>query len=635
MCGGRDTAQPRCSSRPGARRTPTASTSSRTKAARPRSGCTTRYADGVAADRPGRRRRDVRRAAGRLRRGLVVRRHRRRARRVGGHARRQTAPPGRWWTDSRPAGAQGSRCAPGVAAIGIADDSGYRVVVGGRRWTAARAPRVGGPGRRRPGVGDDARAVCPPTAGCCASATASAATSCTPACASTTSRTGRALADLLDPGLTLKVASWSPVPGTSGSRWCTSATASNARRCGTSTTGVRRDYPLDLPGPVDVAGWWPDGVGAAARAPARGRETRCTGWTVATGAALAGARPAGLGHGRGGTPGRRGVAARGVGRRGRRGSATSTARRCSPPAAAPAGRAPARGPHVRRPRRADRAAADAGPPAPAPYPLGAAWCTAGRSGPYPDDLDPWEQALVEHGYAVAKVELPRLDRVRRWRGGPRCTGATSASPRSPTSSPASTTSSRRASPTPPGSRSRAGRGAATSPVLAAGLHPDRFAAVIGGVPVCDLVLCHEDCSPPQQAYDLAIMGGGPDELPELYAERSPITYVDAVTRAGAADRRRARQRLPDPSGTPLRGRAAARGGDGRDCTSTRPVTTPTRSTSGCCTPSSSWPSWRATSGASDRRVPTRCNRRSSRPIHRAGLLRTVGMTPVPASPHRP
>jgi dipeptidyl aminopeptidase/acylaminoacyl peptidase len=65
-------------------------------------------------------------------------------------------------------------------------------------------------------------------------------------------------------------------------------------------------------------------------------------------------------------------------------------------------------------------------------------------------------------------------------------------------------------------------------VLAAGLHPARFAAVIGGIPVCDLVMCHEDCSPPQQAYDRAIMGGDPSDLPELYAERSPMTYVDAV-----------------------------------------------------------------------------------------------------------
>jgi dipeptidyl aminopeptidase/acylaminoacyl peptidase len=41
-------------------------------------------------------------------------------------------------------------------------------------------------------------------------------------------------------------------------------------------------------------------------------------------------------------------------------------------------------------------------------------------------------------------------------------------------------------------------------------------------------MTHEDCSPPQRAYDLAIMGGSPAEHAARYAERSPITYVDQV-----------------------------------------------------------------------------------------------------------
>ncbi len=65
-------------------------------------------------------------------------------------------------------------------------------------------------------------------------------------------------------------------------------------------------------------------------------------------------------------------------------------------------------------------------------------------------------------------------------------------------------------------------------MLAIGLHPDAFVAAIGGIPVCDSVMTHEDCSPSQQAYDLAIMGGAPTEVPERYAERSPSTYLDAV-----------------------------------------------------------------------------------------------------------
>jgi dipeptidyl aminopeptidase/acylaminoacyl peptidase len=64
--------------------------------------------------------------------------------------------------------------------------------------------------------------------------------------------------------------------------------------------------------------------------------------------------------------------------------------------------------------------------------------------------------------------------------------------------------------------------------LAIGLHPDVFVAAIAGIPVCDSVMTHEDCSPSQQAYDIAIMDGSPSEVPERYTERSPSTYLDAV-----------------------------------------------------------------------------------------------------------
>jgi len=65
-------------------------------------------------------------------------------------------------------------------------------------------------------------------------------------------------------------------------------------------------------------------------------------------------------------------------------------------------------------------------------------------------------------------------------------------------------------------------------MLAIGLHPDAFVAAIGGIPTCDSAMAHEDCSPSQQAYDRAIMGGSPAEVPDRYAERSPSSYLDAV-----------------------------------------------------------------------------------------------------------
>jgi len=66
-------------------------------------------------------------------------------------------------------------------------------------------------------------------------------------------------------------------------------------------------------------------------------------------------------------------------------------------------------------------------------------------------------------------------------------------------------------------------------LLNAGLHPDRWRAAIGGIPVGDYVAAHYECAPPLRAWDLATLGGGPMELPELFRERNPMTYVDAVT----------------------------------------------------------------------------------------------------------
>jgi dipeptidyl aminopeptidase/acylaminoacyl peptidase len=65
--------------------------------------------------------------------------------------------------------------------------------------------------------------------------------------------------------------------------------------------------------------------------------------------------------------------------------------------------------------------------------------------------------------------------------------------------------------------------------LNAGLRPDRWRAVCAGIPVGDYVAAHYECAPALRAWDIAVMGGSPMDLPELYAERNPMTYVDRVT----------------------------------------------------------------------------------------------------------
>ena len=64
--------------------------------------------------------------------------------------------------------------------------------------------------------------------------------------------------------------------------------------------------------------------------------------------------------------------------------------------------------------------------------------------------------------------------------------------------------------------------------LNAGLHPDRWRGVIAGIPVGDSVAAHYESAPALQAWDVAVMGGTPMEVPELFRERNPITYVDRV-----------------------------------------------------------------------------------------------------------
>ncbi|MGH2539509.1 MAG: prolyl oligopeptidase family serine peptidase [Actinomycetota bacterium] len=64
--------------------------------------------------------------------------------------------------------------------------------------------------------------------------------------------------------------------------------------------------------------------------------------------------------------------------------------------------------------------------------------------------------------------------------------------------------------------------------LNAGLHPDRWRGVIAGIPVGDSVAAHYESAPSLQAWDVAVMGGTPMEVPELFRERNPMTYVDRV-----------------------------------------------------------------------------------------------------------
>jgi dipeptidyl aminopeptidase/acylaminoacyl peptidase len=65
-------------------------------------------------------------------------------------------------------------------------------------------------------------------------------------------------------------------------------------------------------------------------------------------------------------------------------------------------------------------------------------------------------------------------------------------------------------------------------LLAAGTQPQRWAAALAGVPVADYLTAYADEMEQLRAFDRALFGGSPDEVPEVYREASPLTYVDRV-----------------------------------------------------------------------------------------------------------
>jgi dienelactone hydrolase len=65
-------------------------------------------------------------------------------------------------------------------------------------------------------------------------------------------------------------------------------------------------------------------------------------------------------------------------------------------------------------------------------------------------------------------------------------------------------------------------------LLALGTQPQRWAAGVAGVPVGDFVAAYADEMEPLRAFDRALFGGPPEELPALYQRSSPISYAAEV-----------------------------------------------------------------------------------------------------------
>ncbi|MEO8329578.1 MAG: prolyl oligopeptidase family serine peptidase [Candidatus Nanopelagicales bacterium] len=336
---------------------------------------------------------------------------------------------------------------------------------------------------------------------------------------------GKVVDELLDEGLTLKVAAWSPIAGDQRLVVIHERDGIERPALWEPGEGALRDYSLDLPGPVDVAGWYPDASALLVLHEHEGRRQLFRleldsaelnlvhdpmGWI--SGAAV---RPDGEIWFRDEAAERSPVVR----------ITTGEVVLAPPGASQPAG----------RPHQSLRFPIETGetahmmlgvPSGQAPFPV-VMMVHGGPEWAYPDDFDPWELALVDAGYLVGKVNYR---------------GSTGGSVGWRTALHAGNIGFPEVADVVSGLDHLVAQGLADPDraaiegwswggyvsLLAIGLHPEKFAAAVGGIPVCDSVMTHEDCSPPQQAYDLAIMGGSPSDLPELYAERSPSSYVDRV-----------------------------------------------------------------------------------------------------------
>jgi len=338
-------------------------------------------------------------------------------------------------------------------------------------------------------------------------------------------QTGQQIAELENPGLTMKVASWSPVLGDQRLAVIHERDGIERPAIWHVLTSEVIDIHLDLPGPVDVVDWWPSGDAVLLLHNHDGR-SQLHRWGIATEELSLVVDPEGFISG---------AAVRGdheVWFRDESATRPPVVRSTSGGVVlAPLGDAPPPG----AAHQSLRFPGPTGEPThmllslpegPTPHPV-VMMVHGGPEWAYPDDYDPWEQALLDHGFAVAKVNYRGStgDTVP-WRTA--IHGGNIGFPEVADVVAGLHWLAERGIADPKRAAIEGWSWGGYVTLLAVGLHPEVFAAAIGGIPVCDSVMTRADSSPPQQAYDLAIMGGSPAELPDLYRERSPSTYLDNV-----------------------------------------------------------------------------------------------------------
>jgi dienelactone hydrolase len=339
---------------------------------------------------------------------------------------------------------------------------------------------------------------------------------------------GRVLDAVFDGlGNTIDPAGWSPVRGDQRLALVTDRAGRRQAEVWDVATGQRRACAVDLPGEVDVEDWWPDGSALLLahehlgerhllRHDLRDGTTQPVGPTDGTVSAArirpdgalwyafeSSAQPPAVRH---------------------RAGDDDTVLLAPPGPPAPAGR-PARALRYPSDPDIDVHAFLVEPEGPPPHPL----VVDVHGGPHAqvgEHFDPFVQAWVDHGFAVLSPNYrgstgygkawqdavegdpgrPELIDVRAGRDHLVDTGI--------------------ADPDRVVLIGASWGGYLT--LLGLGTQPEAWSAGVATVPVADYVAAFTDESPGLQEFDRTLFGGDPDELPELYRERSPITYADRV-----------------------------------------------------------------------------------------------------------
>ena len=338
-------------------------------------------------------------------------------------------------------------------------------------------------------------------------------------------RTGAGRGDQWDgPGLGLGVAGWSPVAG--DQRLALSQERDGLQRPAIwdLSTGRRRDYTIDLPGDVEIEDWWPDAGSLLLNHEHEGR-SRLHRLLLESGAAEEIDHPQGTISGAGVRPDGA------VWFRLASGAAPATVRTLAGDEvlAPPGERAPAGRPY--RSWSFDNPAGQrihgfvATPEGDGPHPV-VMLVHGGPTWAYSDTFMPDVQAFVDHGVAVAMVN---------YRGstgyGTAFRDALIGNPGFPeVEDVVAGLDALVAEGVVDPSRAAVAGGSwgGYITLLALGRHPERWVAATAAVPVADYVTAFRDEAPALQAFDRTLFGGDPDEVGDLYVERSPLTYVDRV-----------------------------------------------------------------------------------------------------------